>query len=507
MNMTMRGLGRAAILGVMLAAMAPLAVPASEPGVFRLGVTTDAQSLDPIATSDNGSIWAQLLIYDQLIRPAKDGTGLEPGLAESWTANDDGTEYTFTLRDAKFSNGTPVTADDVIASLKRAQGEGSNWQRFFKPITRMEKVDDHTVRLGLDQPFTPLVNNLALFSASILPAKALEAQGEAFFEHPVGSGPFVLKSWDRGSRMVLEANPQYWQSGKPAVKQAELIVVGEDNSRVLQLRAGDIDAMIDVPLNQMQSLDSADGIAAKTADVYRVDFVQLNTREKPLGDQKVRQALNHAVDKEGIIKGILFGNAQPAVSSMPVMRYHNEELTPYAYDPGKAKSLLAEAGLKDGFKTSMLVSSGDTTAQQVAAAIQANLRDVGVDVDLQLIESGAQWDTTKSGKYQTSLSYATSDTVDPDQLIGFTAVNPERANAYHTEWKSERLNALYEQERQTPDGPERSAMFKEMEQLVHDGAPYIFLYNPGATFAYRDNVEGFEVLPTSNWRLEDVVLK
>ena len=97
--------------------------------------------------------------------------------------------------------------------------------------------------------------------------------------------------------------------------------------------------------------------------------------------------------------------------------------------------------------------------------------------------------------------------VDPDQLIGFTAVNPERANALHTQWHSDRLNELYEKERRTPDGDERGAMFKEMEKIVHDEAPFIFLYNKGATYAYRKNVEGFEVLPTSNWRLEDVSLK
>ena len=163
--------------------------------------------------------------------------------------------------------------------------------------------------------------------------------------------------------------------------------------------------------------------------------------------------------------------------------------------------------MPDGFSMKMLVQSGDTAFQQVGAAIQANLQDVGVKTELQLIESGTQWDTTKSGKYQTSLSYATSDTVDPDQLIGFTAVNPERANAFHTEWKSDRLNELYDKERVTVDGPEREKMFKEMEQIIHDGAPFIFLYNKGATYAYRNNVEGFEVLPTSNWRLEDVVVK
>ena len=488
-----------------LSAAAPLASASAAP--FRLGVQTDALSLDPIATSDNGSIWAQLLIYDQLVRPTKDGTRLEPGLAESWEANQDGTEYTFHLRDATFSNGDPVTVEDVIASLKRAAGEGSNWARFFRPITGFEAVDAKTLKLKLDKPFTPLINNLGLFSASILPAKLLESQKDTFFEHPVGSGPFMLKSWSRGERMVLTPNPHYWQQGKPQVDGAELVVVGEDNSRVLQLKAGQLDAIIGVPFNQVKELSTQSDIDAEVADVFRVDFVLLNNKKKPFDDARVRQALNYAIDKDGIVSGILFGNGKPATSSMPIMAYHNEDLKPYPYDPAKAKELLAEAGLADGFKASMLVPSGDATYQQVASAIQANLADIAVDVQLQLIESGAQWDTTKSGNYEMALSYATSDTIDPDQLIGFTAVNPERANAYHTEWHSDRLNELYEQERRTLDGPERAAQFQEMEQIVHDEAPYIFLYNKGEPYAYRANVDGFAILPTANWRLEDVSVK
>jgi peptide/nickel transport system substrate-binding protein len=106
-----------------------------------------------------------------------------------------------------------------------------------------------------------------------------------------------------------------------------------------------------------------------------------------------------------------------------------------------------------------------------------------------------------------ALSYTTSDTIDPDQLVGFTAVNPERANAFHTQWKDERVNELYEKERRTLDGPERSKIFQEIESRVHDGAPFIFLYNQAETFASRKNVEGFQVLPTSNYSLEDVTMK
>ena len=125
---------RAAFLGLIMAGSASMSAWAQSPDVFRLGIYADAESLDPIATSDNTSIWSQLLIYDTLIRPSKDGTKLEPGLAESWIANPEGTEYVFKLRDAKFSDGTPVTADDVIASLKRAQSDDSNWKRFFRLI-------------------------------------------------------------------------------------------------------------------------------------------------------------------------------------------------------------------------------------------------------------------------------------------------------------------------------------------------------------------------------------
>jgi peptide/nickel transport system substrate-binding protein len=474
---------------------------------FRLGVASDALTVDPIASSDNPSIWTELLIYDQLVRPSKDGTKLEPGIAESWTVSPDGKEFRFKLRDAKFSDGAPVTAADVAFSLKRAAGDKSEWGRFFRPITSYEVVDDHNIVMKLDKPFTPILNNLAMFSASILPQKLVEAQGAAFFEHPVGSGPFVLKSWSRGQKQELVKNPNYWEKGKPSLDAASIEVVPEDNSRVLKLKAGELDAIIGVPFNQAESLKSDPNVQVSVAPVFRIDLVQLNTTKAPFDNLAVRQALNYALDKDAIIKGILRGNAKPATSSIPVMAYHNTELKPYPLDLTKAKELLKQGGVPNGFKTSMLVSAGDVTARQVASAIQASLKKIGVEVELQTIEGSSQFSTTKSGNFQMSLSYATSDTIDPDQLVGFTAVNPERANAFHTQWKSEKLNELYAQERTTLDGPERGKQFKEIEALTHEGAPFIFLYAPSQPYASRKTVSGFEVLPTSNYSLKDVVLK
>lgn len=499
-----RSAGLALAVGFATAAAAVHEVQAET--LFRLGVPEDALTLDPIASSDNSSIWAELLIYDTLIRPSRNGTDLEPGLAEKWAVAPDGKEYVFTLRDAKFADGASVTAEDVIFSLNRAAGEKSDWARFFKPITNYEAVDQRTIKMTLEKPFTPMLNNLALFSGAILP-KSLVEKDPDFFSHPVGSGPFLLKEWRKGDKLVLAKNSHYWQQGKPAVDLAEVQVISEDNSRILKLQAGELDAIINVPFNQLKQLQSATGIKTAAADVFRVEMVQLNTKKKPFNDPKVRQALNYAIDKQGIIDSVLFGNAVAAVSSIPIMRYHNADLKPYAHDTDKAKSLLADAGHAEGFSTTMLLPAGNATLRNVGAVIQDNLQKIGVKVELQTLEGGAQWDTTKSGNFDMSLSYATSDTIDPDQLVGFTAVNPERANAYHTEWKDERVNQLYDAERKTLDGPEREAQFKEIEAQVNEGAPFIFLYHQRAAYAWRDAVEGFAVLPTSNYRLEDVTVK
>lgn len=499
-----QGLMLATILGALSSPL--LAMPA-DATTLRVAIAEDALTLDPIASSDNPSIWTELLIFDQLVRPSKDGTKIEPGLAEKWSISADGLDYTFTLRDAKFANGDPVTADDVVYSLQRAAGEKSDWARFFKPVTKYTIVDPKTITLHLDKPFTPMLNNLALFSASILPKKDVEAKGDDFFKAPYGSGPFQVKQWNHGEKIVLAKNANYWQSGKPAVDEAEIDIINEDNARVLKLKAGEIDAIVGIPFNQVAPLKADPQLNVDVSAVFRIDLVQLNTTKKPFDDPRVRQALNYAVNKDALVKGVLRGNGTVAESSLPVMAYHNDAVKPYPHDVAKAKELLTAAGYPTGFSTTMLVSSGDVTARQVASSLQSDLKKIGVEVKLQTIEGSSQYSTTKAGNYETSLSYATSDTIDPDQLIGFTAVNPERANAFHTQWKDARVNELYDLERRTPDGADRGAQFKEMEQRVHDAAPFIFLYHQGTPYASRKNVEGFEVLPTSNYRLEDVVIK
>lgn len=489
---------------LLLAAAVALGGVSAGAETLRVAIGTDPLSLDPTVTGDNASIWTQLLIYDTLVRADETGSKLIPGIAESWTVSDDGLTMTFELRDAKFADGTPVTAEDVKFSIERAASDESRWAGFFRTITDFEIVNDHEMVLHLAEPFTPALNNLALVAAAILPKDEVEAKGDAFFSAPVGTGPFVVESWTKGSQIVLAKNPHYWQEDKPNVDEAVLEIVPEASARVIKLEAGEVDVALDPPMNQLEELDAEDGISVGTVIPYRSDFVLLNTTREPFDNVQVRQALNYAVNKRALVKGVLYGAGEVAASAMPLMAYADPDLAAYAYDPEKAKALLAEAGYSDGFEADLLVNSSSATSRNAAIAIQAMLQQVGVQANIQMVEGGTQWETTKAGNYDMALSYATSDTIDPDQLIGFLAVNPERANAYHTEWKSERVNELYVKERATPDGEARAAMFEEMVRLLHDGAPYIFLYHPAAAWAASDEVKGFKILPTSNFRLEEV---
>ncbi|MBI4014183.1 MAG: ABC transporter substrate-binding protein [Candidatus Rokubacteria bacterium] len=472
-----------------------------------MAMVVDAESLDPILPSDNASIWTMLLVFDQLVRSGTDGRSIEPGLAQKWEISKDGKTYTFHLRKAQFSTGDPVTVDDVIYSLERARSEKSRWASFFRPIEGLKAVDAQTVQVTLKEPFTPFLANLALFSASIVPKAVVEKAGDEFATKPIGSGPFVLDRWDKGSRIVLAKNPHYWQAGKPHLDRVEFQIIGEDNTRMLKLQAGEVDVAADVPANMLQTLRAKKDARVQIVDQYRSDFVNMNTTKAPFTDKKIREALNLAVNRAALIKAVLYGSGVPENSYLPRgMKYWDSSLKPYAFDLARAKKLMAESSKPQGFPAEIIVQSGDTVSNQVAVILQDQWKAIGVTLKITQIEGGAHWDTTKKMEYDLSTQYMTSDTIDPDQLTGFAVVNPGRAKALYTGYQNPEVNALFEKGRTVPDGAAREAIYKKMQTIVKEDAPFVFLYSIPARYAYRMNVKGFAVLPTGNYRLEEVSL-
>jgi peptide/nickel transport system substrate-binding protein len=218
-------------------------------GSLKIGRQQDSTTLDPIFTIQNADIWVMNNMNSLLVRVNRDATGVEPDLAESWDISEDGLTYTFHLREGlKFSDGSPLKASDVKFSLERLRDvEGSIMGGMFSVIAGIETPDDRTVAVTLNQQSAPAMAGFAMFSAAVLPEAAVNAAGEEFGNNPVGAGAFMLDEWRRGEYLRLVKNPNYWEADRVQLDAIEWIYIPNDNTRILKLQAGEVDAIIFVP--------------------------------------------------------------------------------------------------------------------------------------------------------------------------------------------------------------------------------------------------------------------
>ncbi|MDR7316918.1 ABC transporter substrate-binding protein [Brevibacillus nitrificans] len=477
-------------------------------GILKLARAQDLSNLDPIVPGDNMTIWALLLMYDQLVRVRADGNDVEPALATDWTISEDKKTYVFNLRkDVKFHDGSVMTAADVKFSLDRARGEGSSWSWIYTGIESVEVSGDNQVTIKTKTPYAPLLSSLALFSSSIVSEKAVKDQGKDFLsDKEFGTGPFQLANWQRGQKVELAKNADYWQAGKPYLDGVELVQVPEDTTRLFQLRAGDIDIASNVPFNAMAELQADSALTVMTPQVSRVDVININHTHEPFNDVKIRQAINYAVDKDLIIKTVLMGNGEMATSYLPKMKYFNDQLEGYKYDLEKAKKLMAESSKPQGFKTKLLIASGDETDRQIAVIVKDQLAALGIDVEIQMMESGAAYEAVNQMNYDLATTYFSTDIIDPDELTSFEVVSTGGTDAYHTGYKNPKVDELAEKARAELDETKRKEMYLEIQKLVSEDATFLFLYYKPATYAVQNYVKGFHVLSTGNYRLEEVWL-
>lgn len=477
-------------------------------GVLKLARAQDVSNLDPIVPGDNMSIWTLLLMYDQLVRVSPDGNGIEPALATEWKVSDDGKTYTFTLRKGvKFHDGSPMTAADVKFSLDRARGKESSWSWIYTGIDSVEATADDVVTIKTKTPYAPLLSSLALFSSSIVSEKAVKEKGKDYLSsNEMGTGPFRLAEWQRGQKVALAKNPDYWQQGKPYLDGVELVQVPEDTTRMLQLRAGEIDIASNVPFNSLEELKTDPNLNVMAVQQSRIDVLTINNTREPFQDVKVRQAINYAIDKDAIIKTVLLGNGEMATSYLPKMKFFNDQLKGYKYDLDKAKQLMAESSKPHGFKTSLLISSGNETERQIGVIVKEQLAAIGIDLDIQLMEPGAADEAINAMKYDLASTYFTTDIIDPDELTSFEVVSTGGTNSYHTGYKNPKVDELSDKARGELDEAKRKDMYFEIQRLVSEDAPFVFLYYKPATYAVQSYVKGFQVMSTGNYRLEDVWL-
>lgn len=490
-----------------------LAAPSASPqrgGKLRLGDNADITTFQPYSTSTNWDIWTMLLVYDQLTRPTVDGLNVEPSLAKSWDISSDGKTYTFHLRQGvKFHDGSELTADDVKFCVEQSVvAKNSQWAFILDAFKGMDVVDKYTVRAHLKRPHAPFLSDMALFATSVYPKSAAAKMGSKLWQNPIGTGPFKFVSWTRGSELVLARNPNFWRKdGQPYVDEYHRMVVVDDNARVLQVQSGELDICLFPPLSQVKGLQGNPQLKIHVDNFMDSYFLTMNITKAPFTNKLVRQALNYATDKQAIIEKVNFGFGKPSGQALPLMFGNDPSIKPYPYDPNKAKQLLKQAGYAKGISFTMLLSSGAT--KQLETLIQQQWAELGIHMSIQTMDPNILNKQVENPpyNYQITSSYMTSDIIDPDELVSFAMAGDGGTEAIWTLYNNKTVNNLAAQGAASQDRAQRQKIYAQLSRIHHDDAPMVFLYNvPSVTLASAA-VQGFKVLPTGNFRLEEVWLQ
>jgi peptide/nickel transport system substrate-binding protein len=499
-----------------LVACATLTLPAVAEGIKRGGTITigrpdEPLTLDPFIPSDNGSIYAIAQICESLISADKDGTGLVPGLAKSWTASEDGLIYTFTLRDGlKFSNGKPLTGEDVKFSLNKVMDPAAAYGFAFAPVASVDTPDALTVKITLKQPYTPILSALSLFSASVVEKAAYEASPETFGTNPICAGPFKVESYERGSQLVLVPNTYYWDKGEdgkplPYVDKIVLRYMPDSNSRVLGLQNGDIDAALALPLNQAQSVKGMDGISLEVSPSYRLDYVYLNHTAKPLDDKRIRLALNHATNHDALMKAVYFGYGEVPNSFMPKVNYWSANVQPLPYDLTKAEALVKEANY-DGTTIQLMVDTGNAASRQTATILQSTWKKIGLNVEIVEFDNGTAFGMTQKGDYQAYVSYITSDINDSDELATLQADGTGSTKSFFSNYNNAEVTKLLAEARAEPDVTKRAVLYETIQSIVYsDGYSVPLNFLPYVN-GYRTDVQNWKNITVGWWWLKNMWL-
>lgn len=469
--------------------------------------------LNPINAPSNGSIFVIQQIFDQLVEMGA-GNEVEPGLATKWSSSDGGKTWIFHLRDAEFSNGEPVTGEDVKFSLERFANPKINvvYPTLGEAIQEVEVIDPHTVKVNLSRVDGAFLDNIAMFAAAIEPKKVVEEVGDkTFSEHPIGSGPFEVKEYVRGQRTVLQPNPHYWRKGQPYLDEVVFEFVPDANTRVLKVRSGEAQVADAIPYNQVASLEASDEVSVEVAKALSWTSIYLNLKKPPLDNEKVRQALNYATPKEQILKTVYYGNAEIANSNIPPLKYWDESVEPYPFDLGKAEELMAESSSPNGFKLELAIVAGEPVGKQTAEILKEEWGKIGVDVEIvekELSPLEAAWFEGNGGMAVTwPVGTFSSDTLSDDEIAA-VAYNPEAGlHSTGTNYDNPKVTNLIADASGTLDDQKRAKDFAEVQRITLEDAPAVPLFFTKSVTAVRDNVKGFQTYPIGWWPLRETWLE
>jgi peptide/nickel transport system substrate-binding protein len=463
-----------------------------------IGTLSDPTYIDPNAPGVGPSeINVTQQIYEGLVRTAEDGS-IQPLLAEDWGISEDALTYTFNLKPGiKFSDGTAVTGDDWIWSLYRARDyETSNYRFIAEAIDTVEATDSQVV-ITLKYPWAPFLADLANFNMVVGSKAHWDAVGdEAYLNDPLGTGPYMVKEWNRGQSLILEANPYYHEAGYPKTPEIKYTVVSDDNTRLMQLQSGQIDVVGDLPFSVAPIVEADPSLNLDVFPSTQIRYLILNTTKPPFDDVKVRQALYYALNKQEMATAVAgqYGESVAALVSSTQGKWSNGSLKVTDYAPDTAKQMLSDAGYTQPVQFTLSIRSGSTVYEQIATLIKSQVDKAGFDCQIEMLEKAAISDKYTSLSHQATILQWVDDIEDPSGITGWT-VDYDQCDAWYTGLNDAELDQLNTNASMEMDEAKRVEMYQEIQQRIYDNANVIPLFSNGFAYASSKKVEGLYVSP------------
>jgi peptide/nickel transport system substrate-binding protein len=468
----------------------------------------DAQSMDESTVFDNNSIWILEQITQPLFTVTATGKGVIPWLATGYTESANHKTYTFTLRPGvKFSNGKAMTSADVKFSLEQTMAAASGWGYIDAAIKSVEDPTPSTVVVNLKYTWAPLLADLSLFANGIVPANYGGKTATQFYQAPIGTGPFKWDYWHKGQGLKLIKNTYYWQKGLPYLNSVTWTDVPSDNTRQLQIKGGQ--AQIDQfpSWSTVASLKATPGVSMDLFNSTETNYLAFNENVKPFQDVHVRRAISLAINREAIIKAVLFGNGKPANSLFPPQVPYYDPATPgYQYDLTAAKQQMAQSSVPHGFTTTMLLPSGNSDYATITTIVQAELKPLGITVKVQTLDPNTSNANFQSEKYDMSLTLWTMDIPDPDELATFGLDPKSGAKSFFTSYDNPTVVKDVHAAEQITTPSARQALYNTVQTDAARDAFMAFLYYSPYPYVTTSNVHGFYVTPLGNYHMQDVWL-
>lgn len=517
-------LAACATAGPVATSPAPSAAAPTRGGNFVMALSSDVATLDPAHAGYDFASWSMTIAVYSALVDYDQGLNLKGDLASSWTVSPDGMTYTFHLRPGvKFSDGTPLTSDDVRYTIERildpkTASEGS-WvfqnvvgaDKFASGtashVSGVQTLDPSTVTIELTAPEPYFLNLLAMPYGRVVKASQVQKFASTFSNHPLGSGPFMLQEWTAGQKLVLGRNANYYDPTRPYLDSVTVLLNQNDQTRILEFERGQL-SISDIPSAAYVQITTDPKykpylVTSKDPDTY---FIGMKTNQHPFDNALVRQALNYAVNKKRLVQLL---NGRGVVSHgviPPSMAGYDPHRRGYQYDPSKARTLLAQAGFPNGFSTE-LWTINDETSTRVVQSVANDLSAVGVKADIRAVDSSTFYSVVGDAKkVPMFLTFWWQDFPDPydffSNLLTKTNWGPNNASYYSNPTVEDGVAKTAHM----LDQGQRVALFQSMESTVVRDAPWIFLYHTLTVDVHQPNVY-FYLHPVHIWRFADYWMK